>query len=70
MGGQGTCADAYSTALYVMGEAGAVDFWRSHSTTFDMVLITEDGRVLYTPGLADCFNEREGSGYVYQPLTA
>ena len=35
-----------------------------------MVLITEDGRVLYTPGLADCFNEREGSGYVYQPLAA
>lgn len=70
MGGQGTCADAYSTALYVMGEVGAVDFWRSHSTVFDMVLITEDGRVLYTPGLADCFNEREGSGYVYQPLAA
>lgn len=62
-------ADAYSTALYVMGEAAAVDFWRQHGT-FDMVLVTADGRVLYTPGLADCFNETEGSGYDYQLLAA
>lgn len=68
-GGTGTMADAYSTALYVMGEAAAVDFWRQHGT-FDMVLVTSDGRVLYTPGLADCFNETEGSGYDYQLLAA
>lgn len=68
-GGTGTMADAYSTALYVMGEAAAVDFWRQHGT-FDMVLVTADGRVLYTPGLADCFNETEGSGYDYQLLAA
>lgn len=57
-GGQGTRADAYSTALYVMGEQAAVDFWRAQDMSFDMVLITRDGRVVYTPGLADCFNER------------
>ena len=34
------------------------------------VLVTADGRVLYTPGLADCFNETEGSGYDYQLLAA
>ena len=68
-GGTGTMADAYSTALYVMGETAAVDFWRQQST-FDMVLVTADGRVLYTPGLADCFNETEGSGYDYQLLAA
>ena len=68
-GGTGTMADAYSTALYVMGEAAAVDFWRQQGT-FDMVLVTADGRVLYTPGLADCFNETEGSGYDYQLLAA
>ena len=68
-GGTGTMADAYSTALYVMGEEAAVDFWRQQGT-FDMVLVTADGRVLYTPGLADCFNETEGSGYDYQLLTA
>lgn len=68
-GGTGTMADAYSTALYVMGEAAAVDLWRQQGT-FDMVLVTADGRVLYTPGLADCFNETEGSGYDYQLLAA
>ena len=68
-GGTGTMADAYSTALYVMGETAAVDFWRQQGT-FDMVLVTADGRVLYTPGLADCFNETEGSGYDYQLLAA
>ena len=52
-----------------MGETAAVDFWRQQGT-FDMVLVTSDGRVLYTPGLADCFNETEGSGYDYQLLAA
>ena len=69
-GGQGTRADAYSTALYVMGEQAAVDFWRSQDMSFDMVLITRDGRVVYTPGLADCFNEKDGTSYVYQLLAA
>ena len=68
-GGSGTMADAYSTALYVMGEASAVDFWRQQGT-FDMVLVTEDGRVLYTPGLVDCFSETEGSGYDYALINA
>ena len=69
-GGQGTRADAYSTALYVMGEQAAVDFWRAQDMSFDMVLITRDGRVVYTPGLADCFNEKDGTSYVYQLLAA
>ena len=69
-GGTGTMADAYSTALYVMGETAAVDFWRQHSAAFDMVLVTADGRLLHTPGLADCFNKTEGSGYDDQCLTA
>lgn len=69
-GGTGTVADAYSTALYVLGEDGAISLWHARQSVFDMVLVTEDGRVLYTPGLADCFDETEGSGYVYQCLTA
>lgn len=69
-GGQGTRADAYSTALYVMGEQAAVDFWRAQDMSFDMVLITRDGRVVYTPGLADCFNEKDGTSYVYQLLAS
>ena len=63
----GTRADAYSTALYVMGEHGAVDFWRVHKD-FDMVLVTTDGRVVYTPGLAGAFHEAEGGSYVCEQL--
>ena len=60
----GTMADAYSTALYVMGREATQDFWRQNGG-FDMVLITKDGQVLYTPGLADKLTETEGSGYAY-----
>ena len=63
----GTRADAYSTALYVMGESGAADFWRAHRD-FDMVLVTTDGRVVYTPGLASVFHEAEGGSYVCEQL--
>ena len=68
--GSGTMADAYSTALYVMGVDGAVEFWNSHSGTFDMVLVTDQGQVLYTAGLANCFVETEGSGYAYECIGA
>ena len=50
-----------------MGEHGAADFWRAHKD-FDMVLVTTDDRVVYTPGVAQVFHEAEGSGYVYQQL--
>lgn len=66
---EGTRADAYSTALYVKGEDEAIAFWREKGD-FDMVLVSPDGRVLYTPGLADRFTEVKDSNYVYQQLTA
>lgn len=45
----GTLADALSTALFVKGLAGAVEFWQARGD-FDMVLY--DGDTLYvTPGL-------------------
>ena len=65
----GTMADAYSTALYVMGETAACDFWASQQD-FDMVLVTVDGRVVYTPGLIEKLSPVEESGYDYQVLTA
>lgn len=65
----GSMADAYSTALYVMGETAACDFWAAEGD-FDMVLVTQDGRVIYTPGLIDHFMQVEESGYDYQVLTA
>lgn len=65
----GTLADAYSTALYVMGAEAAQAFWRQEGG-FDMVLITTDGRLLYTPGLADILTEVKDSGYVYACVPA
>ena len=51
----GTMADGLSTALYVMGEDRAIDFWRTHANTLDLVLMTEDGRLLVTEGIANSF---------------
>lgn len=45
----GTRADALSTALFVMGEERAKAFWRADGG-FDMILVTEDGRILPTAG--------------------
>lgn len=69
VGTSGTTADAYSTALYVMGEAGAISFWRAHQTEFDMVLVTTDGRLLYTPGLSGRITTEEGGPYEVQVLS-
>lgn len=65
----GTAADAYSTALYVMGEQEAVSFWRAHGG-FELILITADGRLLYTPGLSDAITKPEGCAYDFQPIIA
>ena len=65
----GTAADAYSTALYVMGEQEAVSFWRAHGG-FDLILITADGRLLYTPDLSDAITAPEGCAYDFQPIAA
>ena len=73
--GNGTMCDAYSTALFIMGEEKALDFWRTHQQSglyedaFDLVLITSDGRVLVTAGLADRFTPDETSGYVYETVS-
>ena len=69
VGKSGAMADAYSTALYVMGESGAVSFWRAHHNEFDMVLITADNRILYTPGLLSRITTEEGGSYEVFALT-
>lgn len=58
----GALADALSTALFVMGEEKALDYWREYGG-FETVLVTEDGRVLATGGAA--FTPAEGTGYAY-----
>lgn len=68
IGTNGTLCDAYSTALYVMGQAGAVTFWEEHSSEFEMILINTAGEVLYTPGLAASITPAEGSSYVTRAI--
>lgn len=64
--GNGTMCDALSTALFVMGEEKALDFWRTGGLEMELVLVTEDGRVVVTKGLAERFEEIEESGYRYE----
>ena len=68
----GTMCDAFSTALFIMGEEKALDFWRFWKSTenpFELVLITEDGRVVVTEGLADRFTLDESGGYDYEVVS-
>lgn len=58
VGDSGAMCDGLSTALFVMGETRALEYWRSHDG-FEAVLLTDDGRVLVTAGLES----------VYRPLT-
>lgn len=67
--GSGTMCDALSTALFVMGEEAALEFRRSSGLDFDMILVTEDRRVLVTGGIAEHFNKQEGSGYQYETVS-
>ena len=67
--GNGAMCDAFSTALFVMGEEKALDFWRNGGYDFDLVLVTEDGRVVVTAGLADRFEEVKDSGYTYETVS-
>ena len=66
--GSGAMCDAFSTALFVLGEEKALDFWRTSGYDFGLVLVTEDGRVLVTEGLADRFEQTEGSAYRYESI--
>lgn len=49
----GTLADALSTSLFIMGPEKAATFWQEHRDQFDAIMMTDDGDVLVTSGLAD-----------------
>lgn len=55
----GTLADGLSTALFIMGKEKAVDYWRKHKESFDMVLVEEDGQITATKGLTDSFSSKQ-----------
>ena len=56
---QGRLGDALSTALFVMGPQKAEEYWRENGD-FEMILVTEEGEILITEGVADRFTLSEG----------
>lgn len=58
---EGKYCDALSTALFVMGREGAVEYWRTHRD-FEMILAAEGGEILVTEGLAARFARGEQGG--------
>ena len=50
----GTLADCLSTAMFVLGEKKALEYWQKHGG-FDMIIVTDDDRVICTSGLIEVF---------------
>lgn len=63
-------ADAWSTALFVLGSERALELWRGAAGSLgeaDLILATREGRVYVTQGLEEGFDFRgEENGYVYE----
>ena len=54
----GTLADCLSTAMFVLGQSKALNYWRQYGTkenSFDMVLVNTDNEVICTKGLIEKF---------------
>lgn len=60
----GTLADGYSTALFVMGTEKAIHFWQESDKEFEMILYTEEGQIFATSGLKDCFSSDDPISWV------
>ena len=65
IGDEGLTCDALSTALFVMGEEKALAYWRIHREV-ELALVTEDGRLVLTPGLSARFNPAGNLSYTME----
>ena len=52
----GTLADGLSTSLFIMGKEEAIEFWRVHSDEFDIIMLTDEGKLYVTEGIQDDFS--------------
>lgn len=52
----GTLADALSTALFIMGQSNALQYWRDYGMgKFDLILVTTENMVICTTGIVEDF---------------
>ena len=51
----GTLADGMSTALYIMGYEKACQFRRQHREEFNVILVTDDGKIHISENLKENF---------------
>lgn len=49
----GTLADALSTSLFIMGEEKAIGYWKENGSNFDILLMTNDNRLIVSAGIKD-----------------
>ncbi|MBQ6076249.1 MAG: FAD:protein FMN transferase [Lachnospiraceae bacterium] len=62
IGSEGWRCDGLSTALFVMGPEKAREHWRQ-AGNYELVLVTEDGEVIVTDGLAGSFTLSQPDKY-------
>ncbi len=51
----GMLADGLSTACYVMGLEKSISYWQTYGNDFDLIMMTEEGDVYITEGVANSF---------------
>ena len=52
-----------------MGEKKALELWRNSGLKFDMVLVTDKGKVLITKGISGQFEKESGTSYEYEVVS-
>lgn len=50
---KGMLADGLSTSMYIMGLDNAIAYWKEHSESYDMILMTEDRDIYVTEGIKE-----------------
>ena len=50
----GTMADCLSTAMFILGESKALNYWRTYGG-FEMILVNKENKITCTKGLIEKF---------------